>query len=51
MNSSESRLVYEFGDFRLDATQRLLLSRSDGRVLPLTSRAFETLLCLVEHRG
>ena len=51
MNTLESRLVYEFGDFRLDATQRLLLSKGDGRVLPLTSRAFETLLYLVEHRG
>ena len=51
MDSSESRLVYEFGDYRLDATQRLLLSKVDGRALPLTSRAFDTLLYFVEHRG
>ncbi len=51
MDSSKGRLVYEFGDFHLDATQRLLLSRADGRALPLTSRAFETLLYFVEHSG
>ena len=51
MDNSESRLVYEFGDFHLDATRRSLLSKADGRVLPLTSKAFETLLYLVEHRG
>lgn len=46
-----SRLVYEFGDFRLDVTRRSLLLRRDARALPLTSRAFDTLLYLVEHRG
>jgi TolB-like protein len=51
MDSSEGRLVYEFGDFHLDATRRSLLSKTDGRALPLTSKAFETLLYLVEHRG
>jgi TolB-like protein len=43
--------VYEFGDFRLDVAQRLLLIKTGARPLPLTSRAFETLLYLVEHRG
>ena len=43
--------VYEFADFQLDARRRLLRARIDGRVLPLTSRAFETLLYFVEHSG
>lgn len=45
------RCSYEFGDFRLDAAQRLLLLKSGARALPLTSRAFDTLLYLVEHPG
>src|SRR5690349_429156 len=45
------RCTYEFGDFRLDAAQRLLLLKSGARALPLTSRAFDTLLYLVEHPG
>src|SRR5687768_13246215 len=45
------RCTYEFGDFRLDAARRLLLLKSGARALPLTSRAFDTLLYLVEHPG
>ena len=41
--------AYEFGPFRLDTTERLLLR--DGRPVPLTPKAFETLLALVERRG
>jgi len=41
--------IYEFGPFRLDAVKRLL--RRDGQVVPLKSKAFETLLVLVECRG
>ena len=51
MESSKARLVYEFGDFHLDATQRLLLSRADGRAVAPDLKAFETLLYLVEHSG
>lgn len=40
--------IYEFGDFRVDAGRRLLL-RLDGRTLPLTPKAFDTLLYLVQH--
>jgi DNA-binding winged helix-turn-helix (wHTH) protein/TolB-like protein len=40
---------YKFGPFRLDVLKRLLLR--DGEVVPLTSKAFETLLALVERRG
>lgn len=42
---------YEFGDFRLDAKRRLLLSRIDGSVITLTAKAFDVLLYLVEHAG
>jgi DNA-binding winged helix-turn-helix (wHTH) protein len=51
MDSSEGRLVYEFDAYQLDATQRLLRLKADGRSLPLSSRAFETLLYFVEHSG
>lgn len=40
---------YEFGPFRLDATERLLLR--DGQHVPLTPKAFETLMALVENGG
>ena len=40
---------YEFGPFRIDAKERLLLRA--GRVLTLTPRAFDTLLLLVENQG
>lgn len=48
---ASERVIYEFGDFRLDAAQRLLLLKSGARMLPLTSRAFDTLLYLVQHPG
>jgi len=41
--------IYEFGEFRVDANRRLLLG-PDGRPLPLTPKAFDTLLYLVQHR-
>ena len=41
--------IYEFGEFRVDPLKRLLLGR-DQRPLPLTPKAFDTLLYLVEHR-
>ena len=40
---------YEFGPFRLDLANRLLLR--DGEVVPLKKKAFETLLVLVENSG
>src|SRR3982750_1911395 len=42
--------VYEFGDFRLDASKRLLL-RSGGELVPLTPKVFDTLLYLLERGG
>jgi Tol biopolymer transport system component/DNA-binding winged helix-turn-helix (wHTH) protein len=47
--SQPARHLYEFGPFRLDATERLLLR--DQQHVPLTPKAFETLLVLVEHGG
>ena len=41
--------LYEFGPFRLDAEERLLLR--DAEVVPLTPKAFDLLLALVEQRG
>jgi DNA-binding winged helix-turn-helix (wHTH) protein/TolB-like protein/Tfp pilus assembly protein PilF len=45
----EQRRVYEFGPYRLDTVERWLL-RGDERV-PLTPKAFETLLALLENAG
>ena len=41
---------YDFGDFRLDASRRLLSHRAQGAV-PITSRAFDTLLHFVRNPG
>src|SRR5215472_11077114 len=43
------RPLYEFGEFRLDAAERLLLR--DGETLSLTPKIFDTLLLLVEDHG
>jgi len=40
--------IYEFDDFRVDPGRRLLLE-GDGRPLPLTPKAFDTLIYLVQH--
>ena len=41
--------IYRFGEFTLDVDQRILLR--DGKPLPLTPKAFDTLLLLVENSG
>jgi TolB-like protein/DNA-binding winged helix-turn-helix (wHTH) protein len=51
MHRPAAHLVYDFGDFRVDSMQRLLLLRATGRPLPLSSRAFDTLLFFLENRG
>lgn len=43
------RCLFEFGPFRLDPAERLLLR--DSKPVPLTLKAFDTLLFLVENRG
>jgi DNA-binding winged helix-turn-helix (wHTH) protein/TolB-like protein/Flp pilus assembly protein TadD len=48
MSRQEKRL-YEFGRFRLDPEERLLLR--DEEIVPLTPKAFDLLLALVENSG
>jgi Tol biopolymer transport system component/DNA-binding winged helix-turn-helix (wHTH) protein len=47
--STRPKHLYEFGPFRLDTAEQLLLR--DGKPLPLTPKAFEMLVALVEHSG
>ena len=47
--SKSERHLYEFGDFRLDASERLLSRR--GVTVPLTPKAIDLLLALVEQPG
>jgi len=41
--------TYQFGPFRLEPSERLLLR--DGQVVSLTPKAFDLLVYLVEHQG
>ena len=47
--SGPTKRFYEFGVFRIDINKRLLLK--DGEAVPLTPKAFDTLLLLVENSG
>ncbi len=47
--SQQTVRIYEFGPFRLDAGEHLLLR--DGEAVPLTPKAFDLLLALVVHHG
>lgn len=47
--SKPSKHMYEFGPFRLDTTECLLLREEEP--VPLTPKAFETLLVLVQNSG
>jgi DNA-binding winged helix-turn-helix (wHTH) protein/tetratricopeptide (TPR) repeat protein len=47
--SLTSKRIYEFGEFRLQVSARLL--ERNGRPVPLGSKAFEVLTCLVVHAG
>ena len=42
--------IYEFEEFQLDVTARVLKKR-DGQQIPLTPKVFDTLLYLVRHGG
>ncbi len=46
---TRSQHLYEFGPYRLDTAERLLLR--DGEPVALTPKAFETLAALVERSG
>ncbi len=47
--SEQPRVFYEFGPFRLDARERILLR--DGERVTLTPKVFDTLLALVRSSG
>jgi DNA-binding winged helix-turn-helix (wHTH) protein len=47
--SSQAKHFYEFGPFRLDADNGLLLR--EGEVVPLQRKAFDMLLLLVRRHG
>lgn len=47
--SVQTKRLFQFGNFRLDLTRRLLLR--DGQVVSLTPKAFETLALLVQNNG
>ena len=47
--SNRVRAIYEFGPFRLDATERVLAR--GGETVRLTPKEFETLLALVRNSG
>jgi DNA-binding winged helix-turn-helix (wHTH) protein/TolB-like protein/Flp pilus assembly protein TadD len=47
--SQQAQVLYEFGPFRLDPSQELLVEGE--RKVPLTPKAYQTLLVLVENRG
>ena len=47
--SHQPKHIYEFGPFCLDAAEHLLLR--DGEAVPLTPKAFDLLLALVERHG
>ncbi len=47
--STQQRHIYEFGPFRLDPVERVLWRNGD--LVPLTPKAFETLMVLVSHNG
>ncbi|MBL8189642.1 MAG: winged helix-turn-helix domain-containing protein, partial [Acidobacteria bacterium] len=47
--SNSAKHFYDFDRFRIDATERVLLS--DGEIVTLTQKAFDVLLALVERRG
>lgn len=43
------KTIYEFGSFRLDPAQHILLC--EGQIVPLTPKVFETLQVLIENNG
>jgi TolB-like protein/DNA-binding winged helix-turn-helix (wHTH) protein/Tfp pilus assembly protein PilF len=49
MLSTDEIIYYDFGDFRVDVGNHQLLK--DGKPLPLTHKAFSTLLILVRNAG
>ena len=46
--SQSAQVLYEFGPFRLDPSEELLVEGT--RKIPLTPKAYKTLLVLVENQ-
>ena len=46
---NQIRQLYEFGEYRLEPAEKLL--RRNGNPVPLTPKAFEMLLVLVQRSG
>ena len=46
---ASNKSIYHFGEFHLETSARLLARKGDR--VPLGSKAFEVLLCLVRHAG
>ena len=42
-----SKVLYEFGPFRVDPDKQVLLR--EGELIPVTPKTFETLLILIRH--
>jgi TolB-like protein/DNA-binding winged helix-turn-helix (wHTH) protein/Tfp pilus assembly protein PilF len=51
VDEQSRQAIYEFGEFRVDVAQRLLQLKAGSRTLPLSSRAFDTLVFFLEHPG
>jgi DNA-binding winged helix-turn-helix (wHTH) protein len=45
----ETNSFYDFGDFRLDLTEKILLR--DGKSIPITPKIFDTLQIFGENTG
>ena len=51
MQRQPAHLIYDFGDFELDARRRVLASRANGQQVDITGRVLEALVYLVERPG
>ena len=49
MTSPQQRTIYEFGPFRVDAFERVLMRERE--IIPLNLKTFQLLLALVENPG
>ena len=51
MSGPEPHVIYEFGEFRLDASRRLLFAHGTSEPLAIKPKVFETILYFVERPG
>lgn len=51
MTDKATENIYSFENFQLDPSRKLLLRWPEGEAVPLTSKAFQVLLLLVENSG